>query len=191
MGGAVGGTIKGVVVGVPSLLRGCVSEPLRSLASLLDETASFIKSTPGDILGPEVPAAESNGASGGGLGAGERANALGGVATSDAAAKGSGSGREQEGSGDGEGEEREGAAGAVSHMRRGLESLHREVGEGMGGLVRNPVEGVRQEGLPGLVRGGSRGIVNAVCVCVYSCVRACVRAHRVCVCVCVYVCANV
>ena len=37
--GAVGGTIQGVVRGVPELVRGCVAHPLRTLASLLDETA--------------------------------------------------------------------------------------------------------------------------------------------------------
>jgi len=130
VGGAVGGTIKGVVSGVPSLVRGCVSAPLRSLASLLDETASVIRSTPGDMLGPEdlgSPGMES-------------------VQGSDGAC-----------------DENSGPAPAVSHLERGLLSFQQEVGASVGGLVVSPVQGVQSDGIPGLVRGGSRGLVNAVC----------------------------
>jgi hypothetical protein len=130
VGGAVGGTFKGVVYGVPSLVRGCVSTPLRSLASLLDETASVIRSTPGDMLGPED------------LGS---------------------PGLESVHGGDGACDENSGPAPAVSHLERGLLSFQQEVGASVEGLVVSPVHGVQSDGIPGLVRGGSRGLVNAVC----------------------------
>jgi hypothetical protein len=136
-GAAVGGVVGGVCA-VPLVVKGFVAKPVAGIADALDESATAIRSTPESLMGKSAVNWDDRN--------------LDAVVHSDAKYVGI---HHANGSKSQPGGLREG-------VKVGLNILGKEVTRGIQGLYLEPMTGAKEDGYPGFISGGGRGVVNAI-----------------------------